>query len=405
MSETGFRLHYFVRLRPESSPEHLKQDLNAAFRSLDELARGNAGAKQERASDVRVSFNSSLGCYVVAVVLSVNALGLDSGGMARLLSSLFGNQFRHESVEWASLYSIEPLPGIGTYVSSPAVGLDSIHRRTGNVDQPVFSVPLPRGLRSDDEKSLTSALIGAGVGILTQSPFTTTLPGELERIANDLDALANAHRRHVMYFVNATSKLQFINGYLRELPKLKREHVTMGLRICPLSIGLNVCSWIRTTVDCPIYGYNLLPLGQPLNPSYEVTPQSVATLLRLSGVDAVNAGLKYETFSKGTSVQDFVSACREPLTDNIATTLPMLTGGITPRLAYTIVRSHGLDVGLHIKKPLLKFGLQPKTLKGTMDAYREAVAIALSGQDLDDAVANEASNTKALRAYERASKA
>jgi hypothetical protein len=43
-----------------------------------------------------------------------------------------------------------------------------------------------------EEKGLASALIEAGV-MLTQSPFTTTTPSELHRIAATIEAIAKEH--------------------------------------------------------------------------------------------------------------------------------------------------------------------------------------------------------------------
>jgi ribulose 1,5-bisphosphate carboxylase large subunit-like protein len=253
----------------------------------------------------------------------------------------------------------------------------------------------------EEETSIASALVTSGVTLLTQSPFTTTPPDALPKITTEMEAIGESTGRRFVYFVNATSKLQYVQAYVRALSKLVSHYVTFGLRVCPLSMGLNVCAWIRSRIPHPIYGYNLLPLGHRIDPSYELTPRSLATLLRLAGVDALNVGLKYQSIASGTAVPDYLRACRDPLPDDILPSLPMLTGGITPRVACRIVAAHGSKLGLHIKKPILRSGLHITKIKRNMKAFDQAVAIALSGRDIDEVVGAEARGTKALRSYER----
>jgi ribulose 1,5-bisphosphate carboxylase large subunit-like protein len=402
-TEVGFRLEYFVRLRGDSSPDHFRKDLNAAFLSLGEITESITRQGKHPTGDADISSDFSSGGYHVKIAISAYTLDIRAGGLARFLTTLFGNQFRHESIERASLISIKPSSGIGRDLPGPAVGAAKLLKTAASLNRPLFSVPLPRGLNNIDEMTLASALIGAGVTVLTQSPFTTTPSGDLQRIADKLDLIAQQHSQKVIYFVNATSRLDILAAYLHEFEKLERAHVTMGLRVCPLSLGLNVCAWIRGSAKnpIPIYGYNLLPLGQYGIPSYEITPRAAATLLRLSGIDIINAGLKYQTFSADdTAVESFTTACRELLPDGTKTTLPMLTGGITPRHAYSIIRSYGTDIGLHIKKPILGRGYDASILKSTMEAYYQAIAIALSGRELVRAISEGSDETNAIRAYE-----
>jgi len=71
------------------------------------------------------------------------------------------------------------------------------HSAPGIFTGSVFSVPLPRNLRMAEEKVLASA-------------YDTI--GTTSHRSND-KAIAKEHDRRLMYFVNATSKLQLIQNY------------------------------------------------------------------------------------------------------------------------------------------------------------------------------------------------
>ena len=392
--------HYLARLRKATSSRALEKDLNVAFVRLPELQAWLGRHDFERATDVSVSYNQTLRAYLIDICLDGSALQLERGGLSRVATMIFGNQFRHESVKWVSLNDIEYSASAGKILGGPYFGTPWVLSSLIQNSMPLFSVPLPVGLSVPEKQQLLKTLIANGVSVFTESPLWNTPASEVAKLATFMEDLCEKHDKRIAYFLNGTCRFPVLQEYLNIISEISIARCTMGIRVCPFSVGLNTCSFIRQ-YNIPIYGYNLLMVGQLHAPQLEVSPRALATLFRMAGCDLVNIGLKYQTLTKTNTISTFLSACRDKAASMVDPAFPMLTGGITPTVAHGIARDHGTQLGLHFKKPLLRSGLDMRKTKRNLRAYHEALKPAIAGQSLEEAMAHETKKTKNLRGYQQ----
>ncbi len=385
-------LTYLVCLSERYSRSQFRVDVFTGFSGLPA-----AKAMQMDETQVELSEIGAANEFQLHVTLDSDILDLINGGASRLLSTLLGNPLRHEGIEKAVLTHVDFDPDLLTAWKGPSVGLNGIKTLFGAEEMPLRSVPLPTELDESGRRVLLQELCRHGIRIFTDSPTTTTTYCELERTIALLSNLSEEKRTPLAYFVNGTVTLSALLRLLETLTRSSPDRLLLGIRLCPLSMGLNVVSYIRDH-DIPIYGYNLLPVPGPATSGHGVNAGTLAKIFRVVGCDLVNVGLRAKRILDTASAEEIVQACTQLVP--ITSSTPVITGSLTPRMAYDVVLKYGRDIVLHVKKPILRSGYSGNGLARNALALKEAVNLAIAGTSIDEAMAREGSDTKYWREYE-----
>lgn len=395
------KLRYLVKLHEKALPSLLSKDISAGFVHLGNLKDWLSRHDMGETGNITYSYSSEIGTYVLDFTLDGRWIEIDVGGLSRIATIIFGNQFRNELIEWVHLYDIDFSPKVISLFKGPNFGKSGVDEFLLNDrTKPILSFPIPVRLDLAEKKKLLAILVSSGISIITESPLWNTKLEDLINLTEYLEYLCANFNTKLIYFLNGTLHLIELQKYMKALKKINPNRTLIGFRLCPFSMGLNTCLWLRD-YGFPIYGYNLLSIGSTQQPRYEISPGALASLFRLSGCDIINIGLKYQSIKTMALAQEFVKKCDQRYDHKIFETLPMFTGGITPRLCHEIVYKFGLSAGLHIKKPILRSGLDdPQKINRNILAYFEASQIAINRIDLDEAIGRELSDTKNIRSYE-----
>ncbi len=392
---THLHLTYVVELSPPYTPEALRHDI--ALGLADSIGTTDWAQTFRVESPWAVSYTRvpGGGTYQLGVVIDIEALGMADGGLARLLTLIFGNAFRHEHVTSTYLTHIACEGPLCDPVLGPAFGFEGIRGRIGSPDGPLIAVPLPLELTSSQTHELVRTLVRNGVQLISHSPFHVPSADSLRtdlaaysRIAADID-------RPFAFFPNLTLNLEAYLKCAEVLAASDDPLLTAGARVCPLSLGLNLVTHLRRA-SVPLYGYNLLQLGVGAR---GISIAALTRLLRLAGCDLINVGLHTSTVLAGSEAGEMHAAMTDAA-PSLSLVAPVFTGGITPRVAHALVTQFGSDIVLHIKKPILRDGLSDRAVSENITGLREAIERAKAGESIHDAFRRGSGDTRAWRKYE-----
>jgi len=321
-----------------------------------------------------------------------------------IFSIILGNIIRRAEFTRILLRELRFPNRIMVGLPGPIMGLDGIKNFLGLRNQNVLSSPLAS--HGDDiEVSVSRALelIRAGISLVPDSPVRyysdfADCSGYIERFVS---SVANAGLRGIC-FVNANLGFRSLDKMVSKLKDLSEAlNWPIGLRIDPMLVGIGVVERLRR-FGLPLFCYsqfNRLIYSSSAGVAIPVLTQ----LLRSIGADIISVGTGGgETYDKGTDTHASISCMLQPWrfqsgrrTRELPRTLPILTGGLTPRIAHEVALQHSTDIGFHIGKGVLA---GPLALRENVAAFKESLLAAHNGKSYDAFLQSEA---KFLAKYER----
>lgn len=382
-----FQFHYVVRLSEALSADTLRRNLIAA---LEHDTGGGFGRLEgaPHVSMVHIDANT----HQVVLTLQLPLEPIVRGGPSYLISHILGNPFRDYSVESVSLQALDVPAGI---LPGPRIGLNGLRSKLGNAG-PLVSVPVPDHLYSDGAKPI-EWLLKSGVSIITATATSAISVEDLRARLQLLNQITQQTNTHVIYFLNGVVTTEVWRHYHAVVTETRSERLIVGVRLCPLSMGLNWCHYVAE-VAAPILGYNLLHRSLVAAKGFRISLAALCSLFRLVGCDVVTVGLRTPDTLTSPDVTGAIEAVRTTgLSVNPA--FPMLTGAITPRIAHEIAIRFGKDCILHTASPIFQGGAERKLITRNVRAIVEAVESGLRAVPIKEVLSNE--DAPNWLAYER----
>lgn len=183
-------------------------------------------------------------------------IGISNGGVSRLLSIFFGNPFRHKSVVTVFLTNIKFSDKALEQFPGPIWGQEGVSNFFDRRKKPYISVPLPIELEKTQQEFLIHTLVSCDIPIFCDSPISNRSEEELSEDINLFASIASAHKKRIIYFLNANVRVKMLSKLINLIKKFRHQYLALGLRMCPFSVGFSICSYVRQC-NIPIYGYNL----------------------------------------------------------------------------------------------------------------------------------------------------
>jgi len=356
---------YDVSYREDATPDEIVRMLRGGY--------ANFAVDRSPEHLPEVTYTRKIGAVPPTLAMTVTAepdhLMLTHRGAAGLMMLLGGTNFRDPKILRVVLTDVYlredpggfPGPLLGrSLLSSPADG------------GPWLSVPLPKSLPRDAFADVCSALIQGGVRVVNDLRIDLTAVEQLERaeiIAGEIDKLP---QQRAALFFNGTAKLSYaldLAGLIETRLRAVSPNLVVGMRICPVSVGYSVLELLRQRT-IPIFAYTVAPI-----PSGDIawTTSAYASLMNIFGADVVNIGLLSRTlFEKGTLLESILSLSRRR--ESGFPSLPALTGGVTPEVAYDYGTTLDAPYLLHTMTPVFSGGLAAEAIRRRVEAILEAVS-------------------------------
>lgn len=332
----------------------------------------------------------------------------DTAGDEYLLyvfSIILGNIIRGARFTRILLRELQFPEKIMAGLPGPAMGLDGIKSFLGCGNQNILSSPLiSPGNAIDASVSRALELVKAGVSLVPDSPARYYADFEecVEYIEGFITAVATAELRAIC-FVNANFGFRFLDKMVSKLKTLSRTlGWPVGLRVDPMLVGIGVMERLRRS-RLPLFCYS--QFNRLIYSSSAGVANTVLTqLLRSIGADIISVGAgRGETYDKGADTHASISCMLQPWrfrsnrrTYEIPRTLPIVTGGLTPRIAHEVALQYPTDVGFHIGRGILG---GPLNLSDNVAAFKESISAANNGKAYESFLEGDA---KHLANYERA---
>jgi len=397
-----FDLTYIVNLDNNYSVDQLVRDISVGFSGISGIKSWTENSDNYIDQEQLVTY-TTLGndnSYQVFIKISGDRIGIKEGGLSRFATIIFGNPFRHDGVQNVFLTKIEFSTELANHFKGPVIGLEGLKTFFKEKSFPLKSVPLPIDLHEQDKHKLIGRLVKNGINIVTESPIYNSTKNELLRDIKYFERLQKKISMPFIYFVNSTVILDRIFDYIEIISELNsNNNFKIGLRLCPLSVGFNTCLFIRK-FNIPIYGYNLLNIANAEGGKYCISSGALSKIMRIVGCDLINVGLRAKNILRKPVSNEIISAATKGHDQNFKQSIPVFTGSLTPRTAYQVVSEYGSNIGLHVKKPLLRSGLSGNELEKNISAFCEAIELAKLGIPIDKAMEREDGQTKFWRDYE-----
>lgn len=395
-----FDLTYLVNLDNNYSIDQLVRDISVGFSGISGIKSWSKNSKIDAEHLVTYSTLGEANRYQIFINISGDRIGITEGGLSRIATILFGNPFRHVGVKKVFLTKIEFSNDLAKHFKGPGCGMEGFKSYFSENNFPLKSVPLPIDLNEQDKHQLIGRLVKNGINIICDSPIYNPTKKELLLDIKYLEKLYKKISLPFFYFINATVIFDRIFDYIKILKNLNSSNnFKIGFRLCPLSIGFNTCSFIRK-FDIPIYGYNLLNIAHAEGGKYSISSGALTKLMRIVGCDLINVGLSAKNILGRPISNEIISAAIQGQDPSIKKSIPVITGSLTPRTAYHVVFEYGSNIVLHVKKPLLRGGLDNNELEKNISAFFESIQLAKLGTPIDEAMEREDSQTKFWRYYE-----
>lgn len=367
-------LCYTVEVADGATPDDSFRAIKAGFRRYGPIPGANL--------EPRLSYSSQTNALRTSFKLSISGgahdLGLADRGYAGLIMLVSGNAFRDSSIVSARLESIDVLDE-ANYLPGPAYG--SNLAAAYSAPYPWLSIPVPRNIANSDWATVAPTLANAGVTFITDMSLNLT-PDEMRR---RIDQLATRVNRHITLFFNGTGRLSYLSELANQIVnglQSRSQDVTVGIRICPISVGYSVMEHLRT-MRIPLYAYTLGPL--PTEPR-GWSQSAYTSLVSLLGADILNVGLfSLANMTKGT-LHEAVSATS--CANYGETSIPAFTGGIEPQVAYDYATKLDPPYILHTMTPVFRAGVSKKELTKRVRAICEGASAGRDGLSVTELFAS-----------------
>lgn len=393
------KLTYIVQLGEGYKISTLENDILVSLSGMQGILAWSRNQKIVNKHLVTFSALDEPNTFQVFLEINAAEIGILDGGMSRLLTIIMGNPFRHQLVQKVRLTKIDFSSDITNHYDGPLWGLDGIKSYFSNIERPLLSTPLPMYLTFDEKTELLKNLIDFGINMICDSPNESFTIEILERNISFLNNLSEKLNKKFFYFINGTVSLDILSNYIKVIKKYDSSNFKMGFRICPFSLGLNVCSYIHDS-GIHIFGYNLLHLFHDSGGRFSINPGVIASILRVIGCDLINVGLRARNILSQPIALEIIESTRGTSTKTLKPSYPVFTGTLTPRMTYKVIKQYGADVIIHVKKPILRNGFDNKKLKRNVNALLEAMNLALTDVSINKAMQKENRATKNWRSYE-----
>jgi len=332
--------------------------------------------------------------------ISGHKLRIEHGGFPRLISIIFGNPFRNAAIHSATLTKISLADRLVRYFKGPHLGIKGIEKIVKSENLPLLSVPVPRCTSEEQYKQMIEALLMEGVQCFYHSLLNEANINDFQNKIKILSSLSSK-KRPVLYFIDATIEIPILNSYIKEIKNATiPKTLTIGVRVCPLSVGLGICSSIRR-LEIPIFGYNLLHQIVTSGGKFSITNGALAKIFRIVGCDLVNVGLRAKDMIGKRNAIEIIDSLVSNGETNLKQSFPVFTGTITPRNANVIIRDYGKRLVLHTSRPIFHGETEPKKISRNVRALKEAIKLANQGLSVEKAIEKENSRTESIRKYEK----
>ncbi|WP_157519124.1 hypothetical protein [Herbidospora mongoliensis] len=353
------RLEYDLTLTP---PTHVD-------RVVETVRTGLLAHRTNKFAELEMTYRTRSGADGLALSLSVNIelpdFGMMERGAAGLAAFLGGTSFRDPEIRSATLSTFS-LSRDDSSFPGPLHGISLL--ATSAWTSPLLSVPIPKSIARNSWADVSRTLIDSGVQVLTDLSLNLTDNEMASRVAAVSEAADP--QRPVAIFLNATTRLEYT---LRLAEKIvttlqpRAPNIRIGVRICPVAMGFSVFEYLRTW-NLPIFAYTLTayPAGHAA-----WSQAAYASMVNAIGGDIVNVGLLSLTaLHRGTLHETIMPLLNK---GNLArASLPALTGGIEPRVAYEYARILQHPFVLHTMTPVFRDGIDRKSLRRRVQAIKEA---------------------------------
>lgn len=335
--------------------------------------------------------DSSGASLALTVSYEPDEIKLKERRAAGLVMILSGTPFRDARIRRATLTEILMREDPGGF-PGPRYGQDLLSTDSSAIS---LSVPLPKSFGAPEFFRKTEVLLRSGVSILTDLKLDSSMD-EIRRRALHLASIKRPTLTPLpCYFVNATTSLIRIDQISDMIEATRDEFVNrliIGVRLCPICVGYAVLEHLRLR-EIPVYAYTLAPV-----PSGDLawSPGAYASLMNLLGADIVNVGLLSPSLlERGSLLETLLPLQRRRETGK--KTIPALSGGVTPEVAYRYGETLQYRYILHTLTPIL--GGDPD-LDLIERRVRATVEAATAGQKGLEASALFASNDKRVRNWQ-----
>ena len=323
----------------------------------------------------------------LSVELELGSFGMAERGSAGLAALLGGTSFRDPAIRNVRLSAFRCV-GDDTFFPGPARGtglLDASARPA-----PWLSVPVPKTAAHQAWNEVSRTLVQAGVQVITDlSPNVSDQELATRSAAVAEEATAN---HPVVLFFNATSRLDYAVRLVEKIATTLQPRVpniTIGIRMCPVAMGFSVLEYLRAW-NVPIFAYTLTayPSGRT-----SWSQSAYASMIHAMGADVVNVGLLSVPALRAGTLYEAMMPLLSRRSSRKAS-LPALTGGVEPRVAYEYAAAVDDPVLLHTMTPIFRGGLDRRNIRKRVTAIREAVEAGRRSLDIDRLFAERNSSVR-----------
>lgn len=317
----------------------------------------------------------------LSVSLDLTSFGIAERGSAGLAAFLSGVSFRDPAIQNLTLSAFS-LTGSDAFFPGPLYGTRLLTSPTS--PPPWLSVPIPKSVPRNTWAGVSQTLVRSGIQVLTDLSLNLThhdLEARVAAVSNEVDA-----RRPVALFFNATSRLEYAVRLVERISTILQPgapNLIIGVRICPVAMGFSVFEYFRTW-NVPIFAYTLTsyPSGHAA-----WSQAAYSSMINAIGGDIVNVGLlSVSALRRGTLYEAMLPLLNDR--SGRKASLPALTGGVEPRVAYEYGSLVDDPVVLHTMTPVFRGGMEKKAIRKRVKAIREAVDVGQRGRDVEQLFAS-----------------
>ncbi|WP_416979413.1 hypothetical protein [Streptomyces sp. T028] len=375
------RLEYDLVLAPSSHVDRIVATVRAgllAHRTDSQVGIDMTYRTNRTQDDLRLS---------LSIDLELESFGMAERGSAGLVALLGGTSFRDPAIKSMTLSAFGFL-GDDTFFPGPARGTSLLDGSASPA--PWLSVPVPKTAARQAWDDVSRTLVRAGVQVITDLSLNVNdheLTTRAAAVAEETTA-----DRPVTLFFNATSRLDYAVRLVEKIATTLQPqvpNVTIGIRLCPVAMGFSVFEYLRAW-NVPIFAYTLTsyPSGRT-----SWSQSAYASMIHAMGGDVVNIGLLSVPALHSVTLYEAIMPLLSRRSGRRAS-LPALTGGVEPRVAYAYATAVSDPVLLHTMTPIFRGGLERRSIRKRVKALREAVEAGRRSLDVERLFAERNSSVR-----------
>ncbi|MFJ6293532.1 hypothetical protein ACIQJX_09260 [Streptomyces griseoviridis] len=375
------RLEYDLALEPSSHVDRVVATLRA----------GLLAHRTDRLADIDMTYRTDARQDGLRLSLSVDLelgdFGMAERGSAGLVALLGGTSFRDPAIRNVTLSAFGPR-GSDSFFPGPVRGTGLLEGAASPA--PWLSVPVPKSAASQSWNEVSRTLVRAGVQVITDLSLNVNDQELTARAAAVAEEATTA--RPVALFFNATSRLEYAVRLVEKIATTvqpRTPNITLGIRLCPVAMGFSVLEYLRAW-NVPIFAYTLAsyPSGRT-----SWSQSAYASMIHAMGGDIVNVGLlSVPALESGTLYEAIMPLLSRG--NGGKASLPALTGGVEPRVAYAYAAAVNDPVLLHTMTPVFRGGLEHRSVRKRVKAIREAVEAGRRSLDIERLFAERNSSVR-----------